>query len=151
MYFHDQMHFKFILFAPIVRPRSLHLVIFSFFVFFSWLLKLYSSLFLLHFPLGWWLSFSKHCSECTRIILMLCSEKAQVFFVRKSLFLTEIFLNKLRGGECYSKSLHVNPLHANISMQTLHTMLYTFLKVLTRRISLTIKSFFSWWSFSLFS
>lgn len=34
MYFHDQMHFKFILFAPIVRPRSLHLVIFSFFVFF---------------------------------------------------------------------------------------------------------------------
>ena len=28
------MHFKFILFAPIVRPRSLHLVIFSFFFFF---------------------------------------------------------------------------------------------------------------------
>lgn len=79
MYFHDQMHFKFILFAPIVRPRYLHLVLFRVF-FFPWLLKLYSSLFLLHFPLVWWLSFSKHCSECTRIILMLCSEKAQVFF-----------------------------------------------------------------------
>ena len=39
----------------------------------------------------------------------------------------------------------------NISMQTLHTMLYTFLKGLIRWISLTIKSFFSWWSFPLFS
>ena len=45
-------------------------------------------------------------------------------------------------GECHQ----VNPLHPNISMQTLHTMLYTFPKGLTRRICLTIKSF----SFDLF-
>ena len=35
------------------------------------------------------------------------------------------------------------PLHPNISMHILHTVLYTFPKVLTRRICLTIKSFFS--------
>ena len=34
-----------------------------------------------------------------------------------------------------------NPLHPNISMHILHTVLYTFL---TRRICLTIKSFFTW-------
>ena len=33
----------------------------------------------------------------------------------------------------------------------LRTVLYTFPKVLKRRICLTIKSFFSWWSFLLFS
>ena len=37
----------------------------------------------------------------------------------------------------------------NICMHILHTVLYTFHKVLTRRICLTIKSFFSWWSFPL--
>ena len=36
-----------------------------------------------------------------------------------------------------------NPLHSNISMYILHTALYTFPKVLTRRICLTIKSFFN--------
>ena len=45
----------------------------------------------------------------------------------------------------------LNPLHPNINMHILHTVLYTFLVVLTRRIYLKIKSFFSWWSFSLFS
>ena len=40
---------------------------------------------------------------------------------------------------------------SNISMHILHTVLYTFPKVLTRRISLTIQSFCSHWSFSLFS
>ena len=44
----------------------------------------------------------------------------------------------------------ISPLHPNISMQILHTVLHTFTKVLTRRICLTIKSVFSWWSFSLF-
>ena len=37
-----------------------------------------------------------------------------------------------------------------ISMHILYTVLYTFPKVLARRICLTIKSFFSWWSFPLF-
>ena len=39
---------------------------------------------------------------------------------------------------------YVNPLHPNISMHILHTTLYTFPRVLTRRICSTIKSFFSW-------
>ena len=44
----------------------------------------------------------------------------------------------------------MNPLHPNFSMYILHTVLYTFPKVLTRRIWLTIKSFLGWWSFHLF-
>ena len=45
----------------------------------------------------------------------------------------------------------LNPLHPNISIHIHHTVLCTFTKVLTRRLCLTIKSFFSWWSFPLFS
>ena len=59
---------------------------------------------------------------------------------------------KKTGGRMQNlqgESHQVNPLHPNISMQTLHTMLYTFPKGLTRRICLTIKSF-SFWSFPLF-
>ena len=44
----------------------------------------------------------------------------------------------------------VNILHTNISMHILHTVLYSFLKVLTRRIWSKIKSFSSWLSFPLF-
>ena len=44
-----------------------------------------------------------------------------------------------------------NPFHPNISMHILHTVLYTFPTVLTRRICLTIKSFSGWQSFPLFS
>ena len=48
---------------------------------------------------------------------------------------------------CYINPLHV---HQNICMYLLHTVLYTSLtKMLTRRICLTIKSFFSWWLFPL--
>ena len=36
--------------------------------------------------------------------------------------------------------LEFNPLQPNISMYTLHTVLYTFPKVLTTRICLTMKS-----------
>ena len=42
------------------------------------------------------------------------------------------------------------PLHPDVSMHILITVIYTFPKVLTRRICLAIKSFFSWWSFHLF-
>ena len=38
--------------------------------------------------------------------------------------------------------LILNLLHPNISLQILHTVLYTFLKVLSRRICKTIKRFF---------
>ena len=41
------------------------------------------------------------------------------------------------------KNKHVHPLHPNISMYILHTVPYTFPKALSRRICLTIKSFFS--------
>ena len=36
---------------------------------------------------------------------------------------------------------YINPLHPNINIHIFHTVLYTFTKVLTRRICLTIKSF----------
>ena len=45
----------------------------------------------------------------------------------------------------------VNPLQPNITIHILHTVLCTLTKVLTGRICLTIKSFFSWWSFPLLS
>ena len=40
--------------------------------------------------------------------------------------------------------LSLNPLHPNISRHILHTVLYTYPKVLTRRICLTNRSLFSW-------
>ena len=39
---------------------------------------------------------------------------------------------------------NINPLHLDISMHILVTVLYTFPKMLIRRICLAIKSFFSW-------
>ena len=44
-----------------------------------------------------------------------------------------------------------NPLHPNISIHILYTLIYTNQLVLTRRICLTIKSFLGWQSFLLFS
>ena len=43
-----------------------------------------------------------------------------------------------------------NPLHLNICIYILHTVLYTFPMVLTKRICLTIKNLSSWWSVPLF-
>ena len=40
--------------------------------------------------------------------------------------------------------ISLNPLHPNISVHILHTVLHTYPKVLMRRICLTIKSLFSW-------
>ena len=44
-----------------------------------------------------------------------------------------------------------NPLHTNICMHFLYIVLHSSPKVLERRLSLTINSFFSWWSFLVFS
>ena len=44
---------------------------------------------------------------------------------------------------------YFSPLHPNISMHILHTVLYTFHKVLTWRICSKIKSSFSWWLFNI--
>ena len=42
-------------------------------------------------------------------------------------------------SECKYSSM-INPLHPNINMRILHTVLYTFLEGLKRRICLTVKS-----------
>ena len=60
-----------------------------------------------------------------------------------------MLVHKIFHGRC--KFFFFNPLHPNIIMHILHTVLYTFPKVLTRRICLTIKGFFGCWSFFLFS
>ena len=41
----------------------------------------------------------------------------------------------------------LNLLHPNINIHTLHTVLFTFPLIPTRRICLTISSFLNWWSF----
>ena len=46
---------------------------------------------------------------------------------------------------------YLNPLHPIISLHILHTALYTFLKVLKRRICLPIKSLLTCWPFPSFS
>ena len=42
----------------------------------------------------------------------------------------------------FQRHTTLNPFHPNISLHILHTVLYTFPKVLTRRFYLLIKSFF---------
>ena len=75
-----------------------------------------------------------------------CSDKRLVGchggkdIVRKNYFRSAVYAWLARG-------FCVNPVHPNISIYILHTVLYTFPKVLTKRICLTIKSFFSCWSF----
>ena len=44
----------------------------------------------------------------------------------------------------FARVSHPNHQHFNIRMYILHTVLYTFPKVLTRRICLTIKNYFIW-------
>ena len=73
----------------------------------------------------------------------------------------------LRQSECHSQMLVrcyyqlsykatcwecgiFNSLHSDIIMYILHAVLYTFLMVLTRRICLAIRCFFTLWSFPLF-
>ena len=55
-------------------------------------------------------------------------------------------LNQLEFAENEGLENQVSfiPLHPNISGHILHTVLNTFPKVLTRRICLTIKSFYHW-------
>ena len=38
----------------------------------------------------------------------------------------------------------INPLHPEISLPLVHTVIYTFLRVLTGRVYLTINTFFNW-------
>ena len=59
----------------------------------------------------------------------------------------------IQVGNHFDSVVVFNPLYPNISMHILHTVLYTFPKVLVRRICITIKWFFviSWLSFPVFS
>ena len=60
------------------------------------------------------------------------------------------FINLVLGNFVSWEKCSCNPLHPNINLHILHTDLITFPKVLTRRIiCLTIKTFFSLWSFTL--
>ena len=72
----------------------------------------------------------------------------------------DVYLAFVLNAIIYSSStLHIynwlhdvfNPLHSNIRMHILQTVLYIFPYVLARRICLTIKRFFSWLLFPLFS
>ena len=60
--------------------------------------------------------------------------------------LTNLQYQKSRSGQ-----LAINPFHPKIGVYILHTVLFTFLLILTRRMCLTIRSFLSLWSFSLHS
>ena len=55
-----------------------------------------------------------------------------------------VFYDLLLDRRKVTQNLPVNPLHPNISMYILHTVLCTFPKVLTRRICVTVKGCFSW-------
>ena len=52
--------------------------------------------------------------------------------------------NALKKFKKEQAAFRLNLLHPNISMHILHTVLYTFPEVLSRRICLTVRSFFSW-------
>ena len=70
--------------------------------------------------------------------------------MEKSIRVIFAFMKNMNGSERFVNDWisygfgHFRSLHPNISMHILHTVLYRFPKVLTRRICLTIKSFFSW-------
>ena len=79
------------------------------------------------------------------MLFMTCCYPESVMYVRGYF---DFVLRKIVFGSLHDQ---VNSLQLNISRNILQTVLHTFPKVLTRRICLTIKSFFSWWSFPLFS
>ena len=60
-----------------------------------------------------------------------------------------VFVNKYQLSMIATFNIHllINPLYPNISRHILHSILYTFPELLTRRICLKIKSFISCWSF----
>ena len=73
-----------------------------------------------------------------------------------TLFNARVYCQEMRFGNWSSLFrcwilLVLDPLHPNLSRHILLTVLYTFLKVQTKRICLTIKSLLSWWSCPLFS
>ena len=68
-------------------------------------------------------------------------EELYNYLVLNIFWVTSSFLSLYSVSSLENLQHPLSPLHPNISMHILHTVLYTFLKVLTRRICLTIKSF----------
>ena len=64
---------------------------------------------------------------------------ALYLITKQNAFNTTQFL--LDGFHKTNSNCFFNPLHLNIGMHILHTVLYTFTKVLTRRICLTIRAY----------
>ena len=87
------------------------------------------------FPVGW----------CAQNNIQLTPPPGMEFF--NTAHLISMFVFAVRTLVVMS----LNPLHPNIIMHNLPTVVYTFPKVLTRRICLTIKSFFSGQSLPLLS
>ena len=87
------------------------------------------------FPVGW----------CAQNNIQLTPPPGMEFF--NTAHLISMFIFAVRTFVVIS----LNPLNPNIRLHILHTVLYTFPKELTRRICLTIKSFFSGRSLPLLS
>ena len=102
----------------------------------GWPVLWYSSLALKVYPYSWtWLLISTSYDLALQrpyIYLMYLSQRMDMWNIVKK------------------KSL-CNPFNPEINTHILHTVLYTFPKVLTRRICLIIKNFFNLWSFPLIS
>ena len=77
------------------------------------------------------------------------SRLASANLVFENSFLGSHVSIKTQKAVLYNQKLTLDPFHPNISIHILHTVLYTFPQVLTRRIFSTIKSFISWLSFIL--
>ena len=110
------------------------------------------------FPIFPAISKSFHCNLCIQYAIKVCHPNGRhpkfsgwkrVEWIHCPFY---GYSHKCKEDILSSKSMpQINPLHHNVSMQILQTVLYTFLKVLTRRICSAIKNFFSCWSFPLFS
>ena len=70
---------------------------------------------------------------------MLTRER-KILFVSNGL-VSNFTLNNLQYQVSRSEQLAINPFHPKIGIYILHTVLFTFLLILTRRICLTIRSF----------
>ena len=99
-----------------------------------------------------------HCRGVFKKVVFCYTRQSQGWKSRRPQ--NDVFLAFVLNAIIYSSStLHIynwlhdvfNPLHSNIRMHILQTVLYIFPYVLARRICLTIKRFFSWLSFPLFT
>ena len=85
---------------------------------------------------------------CGKLTVLLRSQYLQVSNNNHIINIKKKVFNMLPATTVIKEDPHfLDPLHPNISIYFLHTVLYTFPMALTRRICLTIKSFLSWWSF----